>query len=150
MLLFCFFFFLHAYRQESQTRHVIVTPLCSSSAAVAYHRLALCHELKRAQWTCCLWPFLSLSFQMCRSSRLWLPHPFVCRSRYLTRCFHPTCWATETDKSRLTVFVKCGFKKSFTFLKNETNKHQVRFVRYFIWFFVKKQTKKQTNKRMHA
>lgn len=47
---------------------MIVTPLCSSSAAVAYHRLALCHKLKQAQWTRCLHPLLSLTLQMWRSS----------------------------------------------------------------------------------
>lgn len=49
------------FQWKSQTRRVIVTRLCSSSAAVASHRLALCHELKQAQWTCCLHPTALLS-----------------------------------------------------------------------------------------
>ncbi len=51
----------YAFQKKSQTRRVIVAPLCSSSAAVASHRLALCHKLKQAQWTCCLHPTALLS-----------------------------------------------------------------------------------------
>lgn len=51
-----FYFFFNAFQQRSQTRRVIVTPLCSSSAAVAHHRPRL---VPRAE-TRCLHPTAAL------------------------------------------------------------------------------------------